>query len=142
MQASEIMPHNVECIHPDASVRDAARRMKALDVGALPICGDDDRLAGILSDRDITIRVVAAGSDPQTTKVREAMTPGVVYCFDDQDVIEAAELMEDKQVRRLVVLNRAKRLVGIVSLGDLAVRSGDEQLAGETIEAISEPLHV
>jgi CBS domain-containing protein len=104
----------------------------------LPVC-DRDRLVGMLTDRDIAVRAVAEGYDPWTDHVKDAMTPDIVYCFEDQDVKEAAQLMKEKQIRRLVVLNRDKRLVGIVSLGDLAVDTGDEKLAGETLEQISEP---
>jgi CBS domain-containing protein len=114
--------------------------MRDMDIGPLPVCGDNDRLVGMLTDRDITVRAVAEGQDPRTAKVRDAMTPDIVYCFEDQDVSEAAQLMKDQQIRRLVVLNRDKRLVGIVSLGDLAVETGDERLAGNTLEAVSEPV--
>jgi CBS domain-containing protein len=112
--------------------------MKSLDVGMLPIC-ENDRLVGTLTDRDITIRSVASGANPNTTTVRDAMTREIVYCFDDEDVEDAAEMMEQKQVRRLPVLSRSKRLVGIVSLGDLAVRTQREKLAGEVLERVSEP---
>jgi CBS domain-containing protein len=93
----------------------------------------------MITDRDITIRSTAGARDPRKATVREAMTPEVVYVFDDQDVAEAAQLMEEKQIRRLVVLDREKRLVGIVSLGDLAVKSGDDELSAETLEQVSEP---
>jgi CBS domain-containing protein len=93
----------------------------------------------MLTDRDIAVRAVAEGRDPKTARVRDAMTPEVVYCFEDQDIQEAARLMKDKQIRRLVVLDRDKRLAGILSLGDLAVDTGDEKLAGETLERVSEP---
>jgi CBS domain-containing protein len=93
----------------------------------------------MLTDRDIIVRSVSEGHDPRADHVRDAMTPGVCYCYDDQDVTEAAKLMREKQIRRLPVLNRAKRLAGIVSLGDLAVETGNEQLAGEALEGISEP---
>ena len=106
----------------------------------LPVC-DGDRLVGVITDRDITVRSVAQGHDPKTARVQEVMTPEVIYCFDDEDVKEAAKKMEEKQVRRLPVLNREKRLVGIVSLGDLAVRTGKEKLAGEVLERVSEPGH-
>ena len=108
-------------------------------MGPLPVCGDNDRLVGMITDRDITVRAVAEACDPRTTTVQDVMTPDVVYCFDDQDVQEAARLMKEHQVRRLVVLNRDKRLVGIVSLGDLAVETGDERLAGKTVEQVSLP---
>jgi CBS domain-containing protein len=124
-------PH-VEVIHPDATLREAAQRMQTLDVGPIPVC-DGDRLQGMLTDRDITIRATAMGRDPNTTRVRDVMTPDIVYCFEDQDVQEAAQIMEERQIRRLVVLNRDKRLVGIVSLGDLATQTGDEELDAEEL---------
>lgn len=138
MKVSEVMTRNAECIEPEASLKKAAERMKALDVGSLPVC-DHDRLVGVLTDRDITIRCVADGRDPRADHVRDAMTPQVYYCFEDNDVTEAAELMRDKQVRRLPVLDHDKRMVGIVALGDLAVETGAEQLAGHALEGISEP---
>jgi len=138
MQISEVMTRGAECIRPDATLQAAAERMKDLDVGALPVC-DHDRLVGVLTDRDISVRAVAEGDSPWTARVSEVMTPGIIYCFEDQDVSEAAQLMKDKQVRRLPVLNRAKRLVGIVSLGDLAVETGNEHLVGDALEGISEP---
>ena len=138
MQLRDVMTRDVEVIHPDAPIEEAAAKMKALNVGPMPVC-DGDRLLGMLTDRDITVRATAAGRDPKATKAREVMTPDVAYCFEDQDVKEAARLMEEKQIRRLVVLNRDKRLVGIVSLGDLAVETGDERMAGEVVERVSEP---
>jgi CBS domain-containing protein len=111
-------------------------------VRPLPVCGEGDRLVGMITDRDIAIRAVAEGDDADMTFVKNVMTPGVIYCYEDQEVQEAAELMEKHQVRRLVVLNRDKQLVGIISLGDLAVDTQNEQLAGHTLEAISVPVHV
>jgi CBS domain-containing protein len=136
MQVKEVMSRNVRCVGPDASLREAACAMKDWDVGPLPVC-DNDRLAGLLTDRDIAVRAVAEGKDPQSTRVRDVMTPGVVYCFEDDDVQEAARLMEEKQIRRLLVLNPDKRLTGIVSLGDLAVQTGDRDLAGKALEEVS-----
>jgi CBS domain-containing protein len=138
MEIREVMTCNVECIRPDATLKEAAERMRQLDIGPLPVCGND-RLVGMLTDRDIVIRVIAEGRDPTTTQVSDAMSPGVFYCFEDQDVSEAAEMMREKQIRRLLVLNRDKRLVGIVSLGDLAVDTHDDQMAGHALEGISEP---
>jgi CBS domain-containing protein len=138
MRVNEVMTPGVECVGPDTTIQEAARKMRDLDVGPLPVC-DDDRLAGMVTDRDITVRATAEGRDPRTTPVREVMTPDLVYCFEDQDVEEAARLMEAKQVRRLLVLDRGQRLVGIVSLGDLAVKTGDEPRAGEALERVSEP---
>ena len=138
MRVSEVMTRGAECVSPEATLQEAARKMRDLDVGPLPVC-DNDRLAGMLTDRDITVRAVADGRDPKTTRVREAMSPGITYCFEDDDVKEAARLMREKQVRRLVVLNRDKRLAGIVSLGDLAVETCDEHLTGKTLEEVSQP---
>jgi len=138
MQLKEMMTPNVEVIHPDATLQEAAQKMKGLDVGPLPVC-TGKRLEGMLTDRDITVRAVAEGRDPRTTKVQEVMTSEVVYAFEDQDITEAARLMEECQIRRVVVLNRDKQLVGIVSLGDLAVHTGDERQAGQTLERVSEP---
>jgi CBS domain-containing protein len=132
------MTREVQCIEPDATLQDVARRMKELDVGSMPIC-DNDRLAGMITDRDIAIRSVSEGHDPHADHARDVMSHEVFYCFEDQSVEEVAEQMRDKQVRRLPVLNRDKRLVGIVSLGDLAIESGDEQLVGHALEGISEP---
>ena len=138
MKISEILTPNPQCIGPETTLTAAAQKMKSLDVGILPIC-EKDRLVGTVTDRDITIRAVASGTNPNTGTVRDAMTPDIVYCFDDEDVEDAAELMEQKQVRRLPVLSRDKRLVGILSLGDLAVRTQREKLAGEVLERVCEP---
>jgi CBS domain-containing protein len=138
MRVSDVMTRSPECVAPDATVRDAAGRMKTLDVGALPVC-DNDRLVGVITDRDIAVRSVADGHDPTADHVRDAMTPGIIYCFEDQDASEAAKLMAEKQVRRLPVLDRNKRLVGIVSLGDLAVETRDERMTGDALKHISEP---
>jgi CBS domain-containing protein len=140
MLVRDVMTEGAECVRLSTSLQQAARRMKALDVGPLPVCGDRDRLLGMVTDRDIIVRGVAAGCDPRTTAVKEVMTPDVVYCFEDQDVQEAARLMQEHQIRRLVVLNRDKRLTGIVSLGDLAVETGDARLAGKTVEQVSMPM--
>jgi CBS domain-containing protein len=138
MQVKDIMTPNPECVTPEDSIQDAARRMRNLDVGPLPIC-DNDRLAGMITDRDIVVRAVAEGRNPQTTKVGEVMTGEVIYCFEDQDVQEAARMMQERQVRRLIVLNRDKRLVGIVALGDLATETGDTPKSGEVLQDVSEP---
>src|SRR5438093_4669224 len=125
MQLKDVMTRRVEVVHPDDTLATAAEKMKSLDVGPMPVC-DGERLVGMLTDRDITVRATAAGRDPKTTRVRDVMTPEVAYCFEDQDTNEAARIMEQRQIRRLVILNRDKRLVGIVSLGDLAVTTQDE----------------
>ena len=138
MQLKEVMTPEVEVIQPEATLQQAAAKMRRLNIGPLPVC-DGDRLIGMLTDRDITVRAVAEGCDPNTTTVREAMTPDIAYCFDDQDVQDAVQLMERYQIRRLPILNRDKRLVGMVSLGDLAVSSGEPTQVGETLKQVSEP---
>lgn len=137
MQIAEIMTQDPEVVTSDSILTDAALKMRELDVGMLPI-GKDDRLVGMLTDRDITIRATAEGRDPTKTQVHEVMTQEVVCCFEDQEVSEAAKLMQEKQIRRLPILNREKRLVGIVSLGDVAVHSGEKSVVAETIKEVSE----
>ena len=136
---SDVMTAHARCIGPDSTLVDAARQMRELDVGSLPIC-DNDRLAGMVTDRDLVLRGIGEGLDPRSTPIRDVMSPGIVYIFEDQDVEEAARVMEVKQIRRLPVLNRDKRLVGIVSLGDLAVEAG-AALSGEALQEISQPEH-
>ena len=138
MLLKDIMTRSVEEIPPQASLRDAAQRMKSLDVGALPVC-ENNQLVGMVTDRDIAVRAVADGRDPSETTVLDAMTPGAVWCFEDDDVKDAARIMEQKQIRRLVVLDRNKHAVGIVSLGDIATRLSNEKLSGEILNEVSEP---
>jgi CBS domain-containing protein len=137
MRVKEAMTPVVEVIDADNTLQEAAAKMKARDIGPLPVCRGE-QVVGMLTDRDITVRATAEGEDPTTIRVKDIMTEEVITCFEDQLVSEAGLIMEEKQVRRLVVLNRAKRLVGIVSLGDLAVQTGDEQLTGNTLEAVSQ----
>jgi CBS domain-containing protein len=136
MKVSEAMTSEVRMVNPEDSIHDAARLMADMDVGALPV-SDSDRLVGIVTDRDIAVRAVAHGKSPDT-KVREVMSWEVMYCFDDQDVEDVALNMGDIKVRRLPVVNREKRLVGIISVGDLA-RCQDTETTGETLAGISEP---
>lgn len=138
MKLSEIMTKHVDVISPETTLELAARRMKELNVGSIPVV-DGDRLKGILTDRDITVRAVALGRDPRETLTEETMTPGVVFAFDDQSVDEAAKMMSDHQIRRLPILDRQNHLVGIVSLGDLAVDTDKTKMSGKTLEDISEP---
>jgi CBS domain-containing protein len=132
-----IMTLDVEWVSPDVSIQQAARLMKALDVGSIPVCGAGGAIVGMLTDRDLTIRATAEGRDPNTTMVRDVMTRNAVYCYEDQDVDDAIKLMEALQVRRLLVLNRGDQLAGIVSLGDLAVRANKNK-AGEVLKEVSE----
>jgi CBS domain-containing protein len=141
MQIREIMTREVDVIRPDASVRDAALKMKELDVGAIPVC-DGQKLAGLVTDRDITVRAVAEGRDPSEVQVAEVMSADIAYCFEDETIEQAANLMESKQIRRLPILDRNKQLAGIISLGDISVRtegSRQKDLAAESLEEISEP---
>jgi CBS domain-containing protein len=140
LKIREIMTARVEVLRPESSVREAAQMMRDLDVGPLPVV-EGDRVVGVLTDRDITIRATAEGRDPNTTPIQDVMTRNVVFCFEDDDVKEAAKLMSEKQVRRLLVMNRERQLVGIASLGDLAVDTGDEKMSGEVLEQVSRPLH-
>ena len=120
VQVHEVMTRNVEVLRPDNTLEEAAEKMKRFDIGPLPVC-DGDKVVGMITDRDIIVRSVAQGEDPTADRVRDVMTPGdICCCFEDQDVAEAARLMQEKQVHQLPVLNRAQRLVGIVSLADLA----------------------
>jgi CBS domain-containing protein len=136
MKIREIMTETVELVDPDTALCDAAQRMRDVSIGFLPV-GVDDRLVGTLTDRDITVRAVADGLDPKVARVREAMSRTLIYCFEDQDTSEAATLMAENKVRRLPVLNSAKRLVGVISIGDLAVRTGDDDVVGQTVQDIS-----
>ncbi len=130
----------VEIISPNATTADAARKMKDLDVGAIPVC-DGEKLLGMITDRDLVLRVMAIGRDPVQATVGEAMTAGVVFCYDDEEAETAAELMADKQIRRLPILDRDNRLVGIISLGDLAVDGLEAQTSGAVLHEVSDPSH-
>jgi CBS domain-containing protein len=136
MQIREIMTPGVEVIDPNTAIRDAAKRMRADNVGALPV-GENDRLIGMVTDRDIVVRAVAEERLAGTTSVRDVMSEGVCYCFEDEDIERAAHVMSEHQVRRLPVLNRNKRLVGIVALADLAQSGADA--AKTALEGVSEP---
>lgn len=140
MQLREVMTRNVDVIHPEAPVREAAEMMRAADVGPIPVC-DGERLVGMLTDRDIAIRAVALGRDPSTTHVRDVMTPEISFCFEDQDVDQAMQMMAERQIRRLPVLDANKRLVGIFSIGDIAICGGNVKRVGRAIASISLPTH-
>jgi CBS domain-containing protein len=140
MKVKEIATRKPQVIHPDAMICEAAQMMKKHDIGMLPVC-EGQRVVGILTDRDLAIRAVGEGCDPQTTKVSSVMTEGFTYCFDDQEIEEAARTMEEKQIRRIAVLNREKQLVGVASLGDFALRSNHERLPEEILERVSQPGH-
>ena len=140
MQISDVMTRKVETVAPDASLQQAAMAMEAMGVGSLPVC-DGLRLVGTLTDRDIVVRGVATGRSPVDMLVQEAMTADISWAYEDEDTEEVRARMQTLQVRRLAVLDRAKTLVGIVSLGDIAVepRAADLKEVGEAIAEISEP---
>ncbi|HLF67387.1 MAG TPA: CBS domain-containing protein [Gammaproteobacteria bacterium] len=137
MKVKAVMNTKPDYIAPDASICQAALEMKKRDIGFLPI-GDKstDKLIGTLTDRDIAIRCVAQNADCSKIKVKDFMTADICYCFEDDDLIEAIRLMESKQVRRLVVLNKDKRFCGVVSVGDLAAKAHELKLSGEVLERI------
>jgi len=137
MKVHDSMTREVRIASPSQSLQEVARIMAELDVGALPV-GEDDRLVGMITDRDIVVRGLAAGCGPDTP-VRQVMSPHVQYCFEDQDIEAVTANMGDIQVRRLPVLNRDKRLVGIISLGDIAMENGGERVAGNALSGISRP---
>ena len=136
MKVSDAMSRDVAVASPTESIRNVAKIMAKIDAGSLPV-GENDRLVGMITDRDIAIRAVAQGKAP-TTKVRDIMSEEVLYCYDDQDLDEVAKNMSEMKIRRLPVVNREKRLVGIISLGDLA-RNEDAGKTGETVSHISQP---
>jgi len=138
MKVSEIMTRQVEILQPDDTLHLAAQKMRDRDIGFLPVC-DGESLMGALTDRDIAIRALADGMDINVMLGRDLMTTPALYCFDDQDVAEAAKVMADHQVRRLVILSREnERVVGVISLGDL-VRRGITDLSGQVLQKVSEP---
>lgn len=136
MLVNEIMTRDVQLVSPGDSLQTAAQVMTVYDFGMVPV-GEDDRLVGMLTDRDITTRAVARGLDPSRCQVGEVMSPEVNYVFEDQTVEDAARSMSELQIRRLPVLSRKKRLVGIVSLGDLAVTRPVP--AADALSGISQP---
>jgi CBS domain-containing protein len=137
LKISEVMTRDVEFINESDTVAQAARKMKELNVGIMPVF-NNNQLVGLLTDRDIAIRSAAEGHNPESTKVGEIMTKDVVACHEDEDVNEALKIMEHKQIRRLIVRDEQNQVVGILSLGDLAV-SMSEASVGGTLREVSEP---
>jgi CBS domain-containing protein len=122
MQIRDVMTETAETIASNASAIEAAAKMKELNVGALPVC-DNGKLEGLITDRDLIMRLISENRDPLRTRIGEIMVPGATYCFDDQSLDEAAELMEMRQIGCMPILNRNKQLVGMLSLGDIAIRA-------------------
>jgi CBS domain-containing protein len=136
-QVSEVMTRGVHTLPPTESILKAAQAMKEMDVGAIPVC-DGQQLLGMVTDRDIVLRAVAEDRVAHDTPLSQVMTQDACWCFEDQSVDEAAEAMREAQVRRMPVVDREKHLVGMLSLGDVATKAGEEQ-AGQALEGISEP---
>lgn len=133
----DLMSRDVKVISPEMSIQDAARQMQEGDFGMLPV-GENDRMIGAITDRDIAIRAVAQGKD-NTTRVRDVMSDGIAWVFEDESVEGAAKMMSERQVRRLPVVDRNKRLVGIIALGDFAVESSEMRPAAQALSEISKP---
>lgn len=135
MKVSECMSPEVEIASPDDPIRDVARTMREIDAGSMPV-GENDRLVGIITDRDIAIRAVADGLGPDTS-VRQVMSTDIRWCYEDEEIEDVSEQMGEYKIRRLPVLNRDKRLVGIISLGDVSLSDGVS--SGRALHEISEP---
>lgn len=138
MLVKECMTKQVEIGRPEMSLQEAAQKMRDGDFGVLPI-GENDRLVGMITDRDITIRGTAEAKNAEKVQVRELMSPNVLYCYEDQTVDEVTQNLGDNQIRRLPVLNRQKRLVGILSLGDVAQSNAKPEKVEEALSRISKP---
>ncbi len=138
MKVKEIMTQGVTKIGSSASVTEAAKKMDSMNVGVIPV-EENGNLVGMVTDRDICIRVVARDKDCRSTSVKDVMTRNVITCSEDEDVSEAVRLMEERQVHRLLICDRSKRPVGILSVGDIAAKGHEETLAGEVLEAVCAP---
>lgn len=135
MKVKKMMHKGVEWVSPDTTIAALAKKMQQFDIGAIPV-GENDRLIGMVTDRDIAIRGVADGKDPSKLTARDVMTKGVIYCRDNEDVDEAARIMESKQIRRLPVIDANKRMVGMISLGDVS-HAASQKIAAEVTRAVS-----
>ncbi len=138
MQLKDVMTKNVQLIPRNATVRDAAKLMKDIDTGFVPVI-DSENMIGIITDRDIVLRSTAEGRNPNETRVEEVMTKEFFFLYEDEDVKEAARVMSERQIRRLPIVNRQEELVGVISLGDLSVDVSDEKMTGKALEDISKP---
>ena len=139
MQIKDVMTTDVSFVEPSTPIREIARRMREGDIGSTPVI-ENDRLVGMVTDRDIIVRIVAEGMNVETATARDAMSPGILYCFADDSVEHVLDNMGDNQIRRLPVVNRDKRLGGVVSLGELSL-AGRRKAAGEALQEISQPTH-
>lgn len=135
MKVKDAMHKDANWCDPEKPISEVAKLMKDEDIGSVPI-GENDRLIGMVTDRDLTIRAVAEGRDPKKTKARDIMSKGIIYCTENQNIEDAVHLMEEKKLRRLPVINDNKRLVGMLSLGDISHAAG-QSLSGELLQAVS-----
>jgi len=135
MQVKEAMHAGVEWVEPDTPVSTVAQKMRDVDIGAIPVC-EKDHLVGMITDRDITCRAVADGADLSKLTASDVMTKGVVYCRDTEDLDDAIRIMEDKRIRRMPAIDEKKRVVGMLSLGDVS-HAATQQIAGEVVKAVS-----
>ena len=135
MKVKEMMHQNVQWVSPDTRVTTVAQKMKQYDIGAIPV-GEDDRLVGMITDRDIAVRALANGKDVSGLTARDIMSKGVFWCHDSDDASEAARIMESKKVRRLPVIDGNKRMVGMLSLGDVS-HAAPQQTTAEVVKAVS-----
>lgn len=140
MQVKQAMSKKPEFLPPTATIKEAAMKMQKLDCGFIPV-GKDDKLIGTLTDRDIVLRAIAKGKNPESLTIQDVMSKHVEYCFETDDLKKAVNHMQDKQIHRLIVLNSNKRMTGILSLGDIARQSKDDALCAEAVEGILEDTH-
>ena len=139
MQIQDVMTADVSFVGPDTPILEIARKMRDADIGSTPVV-ENERLVGMVTDRDIVVRAIADGGDVRIKTARDAMSPGIFYCVADETIEAVLDNMGDRQIRRLPVINREKRLVGVVSLGDLSL-TGKNKAAGEALLEISQPGH-
>ena len=135
MKVKDVMHKGAEWVEPNTSISKLATTMKKEDIGAIPV-GENDKLIGMVTDRDITVRAVANGGDMSKLTARDVMSKGIIFCRDNEDLDDALRIMEDKKVRRLPVINEDKRMVGMLSIGDVADAASHE-LSGEVVAAVS-----
>ena len=136
MKVADLMTRDPQIIDPETTLQHAAELMDDLGIGLLPVC-ESGRLIGVVTDRDITVRGTAAGRRPEETRVADVMTSDLRWCFEDEDVADAERLMRDAQIRRLPVLDQNRKIVGMLSLGDLAAKGARD--VRETLDVISQP---
>jgi CBS domain-containing protein len=140
MLVKEVMSKKPFYLDPHTTLQKAAVEMSKHDCGIVPI-GDGEKLLGMVTDRDITLRAVAEGWDPTHTELKDIMSKHVLYCFEDDDITKAVDSMSDNRIRRLIVLNKNKRLTGVVSIGDIAIKATDPKLLAKLIKAVSQHIH-